>query len=128
MAVDLGGMSGGAFNSAVGILSLASGKKGVVWVYWVGPMLGSFVAAVFFRMQNFIGDVVPDDECEPTRPSLMAHAIYSQVSGVFHAFHTGALEHPDVYHQQRISNGRGSGGAAAVSASSGTATTNVNAV
>ena len=53
-----GGISGGAFNPAVGIgpivmNSIAGGGTfGDIWLYLVGPFLGAVVAAVVFKIQN----------------------------------------------------------------------------
>ena len=59
MAVAIGGISGGAFNPAVGIgrdladLMVGSGA-GLwhVWIYIVGPLLGGALAAMVFRYLN----------------------------------------------------------------------------
>ena len=56
-----GGISGGAFNPAVGtgpILWSAiagGGSIGNLWLYWVGPLLGGWLAAVTFRLQHPVG-------------------------------------------------------------------------
>lgn len=62
MAVAIGGISGGAFNPAVGIgRVLADSIVGVgqnlgsVWIYIVGPLVGAVLAALTFRYLN------PDD-------------------------------------------------------------------
>lgn len=53
-----GGISGGAFNPAVGtgtILIDAISGDGVwsnLWLYWVGPLAGGALAAVVFRFQE----------------------------------------------------------------------------
>jgi len=53
-----GGISGGAFNPAVGIgpvlinATMGSGGFGDLWLYLVGPLLGGAVAAVVFKVQN----------------------------------------------------------------------------
>ena len=53
-----GGISGGAFNPAVGIgpivmNSIAGGGSfGDIWLYLVGPLLGGVVAALVFKIQN----------------------------------------------------------------------------
>ena len=63
MAIALGGISGGAFNPAVGIgRNLADSIVGEggnithVWIYIIGPLIGSSLAAVTFNMLN------PDDK------------------------------------------------------------------
>ncbi|GMU82092.1 MAG: glycerol uptake facilitator protein [Planctomycetota bacterium] len=61
-AVAGGGMSGGAFNPAVGlgptlmslIVGADIGKEAIplVWIYLVGPFAGGALAAIIFRIQN----------------------------------------------------------------------------
>jgi len=58
MAFALGGISGGAFNPAVGVgpmlidASMAHGSLSNSWIYIVGPLSGGALAALFFRAQN----------------------------------------------------------------------------
>jgi aquaporin Z len=53
-----GGVSGGAFNPAVGLgpnitqAILGAGSLGHVWLYIVGPLVGGALAAVVFRAQG----------------------------------------------------------------------------
>jgi aquaporin Z len=48
-----GGISGGAYNPAVGLGSnLVKGAFGNVWLYLVGPLAGGALAAVIFRITN----------------------------------------------------------------------------
>ena len=53
-----GGISGGAFNPAVGIgptiinATLGSGSWAALWIYIVGPLAGGAVAAGVFGMQE----------------------------------------------------------------------------
>ncbi len=53
-----GGISGGAFNPAVGIgpmlidASMGHGSLANAWLYIVGPIVGAALAALFFRAQN----------------------------------------------------------------------------
>jgi aquaporin Z len=53
-----GGISGGAFNPAVGtgptIIHALSGDGGWanLWLYWVGPLAGGVLAALIFRFQE----------------------------------------------------------------------------
>ena len=53
-----GGISGGAFNPAVGtgpaLMSAMAGHGGLgpLWIYWVGPLLGGAVAAAVFKIQH----------------------------------------------------------------------------
>ncbi len=53
-----GGISGGAYNPAVGIgpnlihAILGNGSLGHVWLYIVGPVAGGALAATVFKMQN----------------------------------------------------------------------------
>jgi len=58
MAIAVGGISGGAFNPAVGtgshIVSWIMGKGlySHMWIYWLGPFIGAVLAALFFRITN----------------------------------------------------------------------------
>jgi aquaporin Z len=53
-----GGISGGAFNPAVGLGPIvvnaltAGGSFGNAWLYVVGPLLGGVVAALVFKLQE----------------------------------------------------------------------------
>jgi len=53
-----GGISGGAFNPAVGLgpaitnMVAGDGLFGPAWIYIVGPLLGGWAAALVFKMQN----------------------------------------------------------------------------
>ena len=53
-----GGVSGGAFNPAVGIgpilmnAIVGGGTFGNLWYYLVGPLIGGVAAAAVFKMQN----------------------------------------------------------------------------
>ena len=53
-----GGISGGAFNPAVGVgpmlidASMAHGSLSNSWIYIVGPLSGGALAALFLRAQN----------------------------------------------------------------------------
>jgi aquaporin Z len=50
-AMSGGGISGGAYNPAVGTgLPLVYGEGSWVWAYWVGPCLGAAAAAGLFRI------------------------------------------------------------------------------
>jgi len=57
-AASVGPLSGGAFNPAVGFgpvivdIMHNTDQHTSAWVYWVGPFLGSFVAAIGFRVTN----------------------------------------------------------------------------
>jgi len=57
-AYSVGGISGGAFNPAVGtgphVVAWLVGKGFYTnfWVYWAGPLLGAIIAAGFFRITN----------------------------------------------------------------------------
>jgi len=66
-----GGISGGAFNPAVGTgLPLMSGVHGSmdgIWVYWLGPLVGGFFAAVFFCAT--VSDKPPADDNSPDSTS-----------------------------------------------------------
>ncbi|MCA9252462.1 MAG: aquaporin, partial [Phycisphaerales bacterium] len=56
-AATVGGISGGAFNPAVGTGPLlmqtivGEGSLGNLWMYWVGPVVGALVAALVFKLQ-----------------------------------------------------------------------------
>lgn len=59
MAVAVGGISGGAFNPAVGVgrviadTLVGSGNTlGSVWIYIVGPLVGGGLAAMVFKVVN----------------------------------------------------------------------------
>jgi aquaporin Z len=55
-ACAVGGISGGAFNPAVGLgVASLGGPLANLWLHLVGPLAGGFVAGVVFRVQN------PDD-------------------------------------------------------------------
>ena len=57
-AYSAGGVSGGAFNPAVGTGPLvvhaiwAGGAYQHLWIYWVGPLAGAALAAIVFRVQE----------------------------------------------------------------------------
>jgi aquaporin Z len=57
-AIAGGGVSGGAFNPAVGTgpilvdAMLGGGTWKHIWLYWVGPIVGGALAAVVFKFQN----------------------------------------------------------------------------
>jgi aquaporin Z len=57
-AIAGGGLSGGAFNPAVGTgpsvvnAMVSSGSLSNLWIYWVGPLLGGAVAAGVFKLQG----------------------------------------------------------------------------
>ncbi len=56
-AATVGGISGGAFNPAVGTGPLLmktiveGGALGNLWMYWVGPVVGALVAVLVFKLQ-----------------------------------------------------------------------------
>src|SRR5207245_824441 len=53
-----GGISGGAYNPAVGtgpiVMSMLAGHggQGNLWIYLVGPLTGGLLAALVFKIQN----------------------------------------------------------------------------
>jgi len=49
-AISVGGLSGGAFNPAMSVLTMIKGDWGSVWVYWVGPLIGGAIAGFVFRI------------------------------------------------------------------------------
>jgi aquaporin Z len=55
-AIAVGGISGGAFNPAVGLaLPIMGASWANLWIHLAGPLAGGAVAAMFFKIQN------PDD-------------------------------------------------------------------
>jgi len=79
-ATAVGGLSGGAFNPAVGfgptlvhVMNHGTVAGGPMWIYWVGPLLGATIAAVGFRITNHhkeyrtadYGDLVEVDGSAP---------------------------------------------------------------
>ena len=56
--IAVGGLSGGAFNPAVGIgpalihTALGGGSMGSVWIYLAAPLLGGVAAAAVYRLQD----------------------------------------------------------------------------
>ncbi|MES2179415.1 MAG: aquaporin [Gemmatimonadota bacterium] len=53
-AFAAGGISGGAFNPAVGTSLTVTGGEGFsnIWLYWVGPLAGGALAGVVFKVQE----------------------------------------------------------------------------
>ena len=52
-AYAAGGISGGAFNPAVGLGgNVLTGNFGEVWVYLVGPFVGGALGAIVYKMMN----------------------------------------------------------------------------
>jgi aquaporin Z len=53
-AFAAGGISGGAFNPAVGTALTVGGGEGFgnLWLYWVGPLVGGAVAGIVFKIQE----------------------------------------------------------------------------
>ena len=56
-AFAVGGISGGAFNPAVGtgpilVALLQGGSLSALWIYWVGPVAGALLAVPVFRYQT----------------------------------------------------------------------------
>ena len=60
-AIAGGGISGGAYNTAVGTgpalvhAMFGGGSISHIWIYWVAPLAGGAVAAVVFKIQNEVG-------------------------------------------------------------------------
>ena len=48
-AATVGGVSGGAFNPAVSMLSVVAGKSATIAVYWLGPALGAVLGTGLFK-------------------------------------------------------------------------------
>jgi aquaporin Z len=64
-AISVGPISGGAFNPAVGTMTLLydSGVREDIWCYWCGPLLGAILAGAFFRVvcrEEYTGEKVND--------------------------------------------------------------------
>ena len=56
-AYAAGGISGGAFNPAVGLGgNVLTGNFGEVWVYLVGPFVGGALGAIVYKMMNLRKD------------------------------------------------------------------------
>lgn len=53
-AFAAGGISGGAFNPAVGTSLTLTGGEGFsnLWLYWVGPLAGGLIAGLVFKVQE----------------------------------------------------------------------------
>eukprot|EP00930_Biecheleria_cincta_P075734 TRINITY_DN6291_c0_g1_i1.p1 TRINITY_DN6291_c0_g1~~TRINITY_DN6291_c0_g1_i1.p1 ORF type:complete len:494 (+),score=82.95 TRINITY_DN6291_c0_g1_i1:72-1553(+) len=51
-AISVGGVSGGAFNPAVGLMPILYGSDAAAnsWVYFAGPFAAGILAAIFFRV------------------------------------------------------------------------------
>jgi aquaporin Z len=51
-----GGISGGAFNPAVGTALTVTGGEGFgnIWLYWVGPLAAGVLAALVFKVQEAV--------------------------------------------------------------------------
>uniref|UniRef100_A0A6B2LG26 Aquaporin n=1 Tax=Arcella intermedia TaxID=1963864 RepID=A0A6B2LG26_9EUKA len=59
LAISVGSISGGAFNPAVGtgphFIAAIINKTTpyyAMWIYWVGPLIGATIGALFFRLTN----------------------------------------------------------------------------
>ena len=48
-AATVGGVSRGAFNPAVSMLSVVAGKAATIAVYWAGPALGAVLGTGLFK-------------------------------------------------------------------------------
>ena len=51
-AISVGGVSGGAFNPAVSVLTIFGGNFLSLWVYWLGPLIGGACAGMLFRVTH----------------------------------------------------------------------------
>lgn len=106
MAIAVGGVSGGAFNPAVGMLTLWHSSS-YMWLYWVGPMCGGVLAALIFRVVS-----LDDFTVEPEQQSLLKHephaanrrqysrdaSVDPDHSGHVHAFHADNEDRRDRAH------------------------------
>lgn len=96
MAIAMGPISGGAFNPGVGlmgpILSFdGDGSKATnAWIYWLGPLLGGMLSAIWFRFQNF-----EEFAGGQVMPKFMAHLEHGDhhIQFMAHAHHSD--EDPD---------------------------------
>jgi len=77
-ATTVGGLSGGAFNPAVGfgpviVDVMQNGPDGhPAWIYWLGPLLGGLCAAVGFRVTNHNKEYADMTALYPEEDSLVA--------------------------------------------------------
>jgi len=74
-AYSVGPISGGAFNPAVGfgplvIDAIENGthRMDVIWIYWLGPLFGSVLAAIAFRITNHHKEYVSADLAAVVEP------------------------------------------------------------
>ena len=51
-AISVGGISGGAFNPAVGMLTTMTTDAADIWIYLVGPLLGGALAGSLFQLTH----------------------------------------------------------------------------
>jgi len=84
MGIAVGGLSGGAFNPAVGtgptLVKFIFGGTFYtnMWIYWVGPLLGAVFAAAFFRVTNISEYMAKKAE----NATLLSEAEYSTNIGL----------------------------------------------
>ena len=67
MAAAFGGISGGAFNPAVGLLAIPAEAHEIssIWIYWVAGPLASILAAAVYYLQNEDEFCCHEEEFEP---------------------------------------------------------------
>lgn len=51
-ALNVGGISGGCFNPAIGMLAALNSSSDDLWVYWLAPSVGGILAGLLFRVTN----------------------------------------------------------------------------
>ena len=84
MAVSLGGVSGGAFNPAVGLMGIVSDYSvsfGGIWIYWVACPLGGVLAALLFRVTNAPEFLKAEDDEKTERAVEKNNTVFADASG-----------------------------------------------
>jgi len=101
MAIAVGGISGGAFNPAVGTgphilrwMVNGSGYKSF-WIYWVGPLLGAALAALLFRVTNVPEYVDKLKDSYPTIPQTQLDMLEKDQSSYYRAIQSRHLVRPE---------------------------------
>jgi aquaporin Z len=101
MAIAVGGISGGAFNPAVGtgphILRWLVNGSGYTsfWIYWIGPLIGAAVAALLFRITNVPEYVDKMKDSIPTVPNTQLDMLDKDQSSYYRAIQSRHLVRPE---------------------------------